>query len=133
MSTFASTSPHVVLAERGQAYGQHIAMNVKGCDPALTSDPDHMRDWVTDLVDEIGMTAYGPALVESFGHADPVTAGLTVLQLIETSSIVCHVSDLYLVAYVDLFSCKDYDVHRAAEFTRNRFGATAVGMVVLHR
>lgn len=133
MSTFASQSPTAVLAEPGESYGLHIALNVRGCDPAVTSDPASMRDWVADLVALLGMVPYGETFCEAFGHADPVTSGLTVVQLIETSSIVCHVSDLYRVAYVDIFSCRDYDVHRAAEFTREAFGADEARMVVMHR
>lgn len=133
MTSHASTPLPAQLADPGRQYGLHTVLNVLGCDPFLTADPHHMRDWVTDLVVQLGMTAYGPAFVESFGHADPVTSGLTVVQLIETSSIVCHVSDLYRIAYVDIFSCRDYDIHAAAEFTRERFDGTEVRMVVVHR
>ena len=55
-----------------------------------------------------------------FGSGDK--KGYPLLQLIETSNITAHFSEDTNAAYIDIFSCKEFDVERVAEFTKEFFG-----------
>ena len=47
----------------------------------------------------------------------PQTKGTSVVQFILTSTIVVHTLDLLGSVYVNIFSCKAFDVTQAQEFT----------------
>ena len=52
------------------------------------------------------------------------TKGTSAVQFILTSTIVIHTLDLMEAAYVNVFSCKEFDADEAAQFTAKWFGAT---------
>jgi len=54
-------------------------------------------------------------------------------QLIETSLVSGHFANETNAAYLDVFSCKEYEPVRAAEFCRDFFGAQSVTYQVLFR
>ena len=57
-------------------------------------------------------------------QTDPKTKGTSAVQFILTSTIVIHTLDLMRAAYVNIFSCKDFNTDQAAEFTADWFGST---------
>ena len=90
-------------------WGQHLALDVRACDRDKITDAAMLRAWVTELVDRIGMRAYGAPLVEHFATHDPTASGFSVVQLIETSNICGHFVDGNGDAYIDVFSCAPFD------------------------
>ncbi len=54
----------------------------------------------------------------------PKTKGTSAVQFILTSTIVIHTLDLMKAAYVNIFSCKEFDTDEAAEFTAKWFRST---------
>ena len=50
--------------------------------------------------------------------------GTSAVQFILTSTIVIHTLDLMKAAYVNIFSCKNFNTDQAAEFTADWFGST---------
>ena len=54
---------------------------------------------------------------------NPKTKGTTAIQFILTSNITIHTLDILGEVYVNLFSCKDYDIKSAQDFTLRFFGA----------
>ena len=89
-------------------WGYHLILDVKGCNPGKAKDPDYIAGFVKDLVRLIDMVPYGePRLVHFADNTDK--AGWTVIQLIETSSIMGHFLDDNGDLYLDVFSCKDFD------------------------
>lgn len=65
--------------------------------------------FVKELVKEIGMEAYGDPWVERFATHDPTKGGYSLYQMITTSSISSHFVDLTGDAYIDVFSCKEFN------------------------
>jgi S-adenosylmethionine/arginine decarboxylase-like enzyme len=115
----------------GRYWGTHLTVDLGGCDPAVTGDPDAICRWALDLCALIGMRPYGEPLVEHFGQ--DALAGWTVVQLIETSNLVVHANDVDHSVFVDVFSCRPFDVGKAAAFTADRFGAQSSTWRVLER
>ncbi len=108
-----------------QPWGLSGAIDLGGCDPRAISDPAHIERFVVALCDLIEMRRFGEPLIVRFG-ADPRVCGYSLAQLIETSLISGHFAEESQSAYIDIFSCKAYRPHLAAEFCRRWFGAATV-------
>ncbi len=77
------------------------------------------------------MKAHGPCHIDRFGSGN--LEGYSAIQFIETSSITVHLDEKWNRAFVDVFSCKDFDGERALAFTKEYFGAKTSKMVELDR
>jgi len=102
------------------AWGHHLILDASGCNENRR-DGDAIKAFARDLIDAVGMTAYGAPIVKHFGHADPDTRGFTLVQLIETSNITAHFCDNTGEIYLDLFSCKDFNTETAVAVFRRHF------------
>jgi S-adenosylmethionine/arginine decarboxylase-like enzyme len=114
------------------AWGLCTCIDLKGCDPAAIRDAERIRRYVIEICDLIRMKRFGEPQVVHFGPNDRV-AGYSMTQLIETSLISGHFANEANAAYIDIFSCKEYEPEEAAEFTRRFFGADSVAFQVLLR
>lgn len=123
----------VVDLRIGEPYGMHLVLQLARCDPAAIGSRRVLRRWAIDLVDLIGMKRRGSPLVEHFGHADPITAGFSVHQWLETSNLTAHFSELLRTGYVDVFSCRDFDPEKVVAFCIERFGAQNTATLVVLR
>jgi S-adenosylmethionine/arginine decarboxylase-like enzyme len=114
------------------AWGLCTCIDLKGCDPAAIRDADLIRRYVIEVCDLIRMKRFGEPQVVHFGPNDRV-AGYSMTQLIETSLISGHFASEANAAYIDIFSCKEYEPEVAAEFTCRFFGADSVAYQVVLR
>ena len=92
----------------GQQWGYHLILDVRGCELARATDPEYIKFFVQELVRRIEMIPYGDIIVAHFAEGTDL-AGWTVVQLIQTSSIMGHFVDLTGDLYLDVFSCKEFD------------------------
>ena len=65
------------------------------------------------------MVAYGQPMIEHFATHDDEKAGWSLVQLIETSSITGHFVDKNGDFYIDVFSCKEFDIDKTIDFVSN--------------
>jgi S-adenosylmethionine decarboxylase len=115
-------------------YGVELVMDLYHCDLAKISDGEHIRKYLIELCDNvIFMKRFGEPIVEHFGHENPITAGYSMVQLIETSCVSGHFSEHKKSCYINVFSCKWFDVEAAAEFTKNWFGASEINRKIADR
>jgi S-adenosylmethionine decarboxylase len=121
------------MHEGQQTFGTELILDLAGCDLDAISSGERIAAFATELCRLIDMRAYGAPIVERFGLADLKTAGYTLVQLIETSSIVAHFSEAWGTAYINVFSCRPFDPDVAADYVRDVFGAQEVRKVVLIR
>ena len=91
-------------------WGYHLILDCQGCDYNEISSREHLAAFVKRLVKEIEMVAYGEPVLEHFATHDPEKAGFSLVQLIETSSITGHFVDKNGDAYLDIFSCKPFEI-----------------------
>ena len=89
--------------------------------------------WVRTLVDRIGMRAHGDPVCEHFAAHDPEAAGYSLVQLIETSSITGHFVDRNGDAYIDVFSCKPFDLETVRSVVHDYFRPAAIRVTYLTR
>jgi len=103
-----------VFQENPDAWGYHLIIDACGCNDNIKSG-DALTAWVQELVELIDMVAYGKPMVEHFAKHDPLKAGYTLVQMIETSAINGHFVDLNGGAYIDIFSCKPFNARTVME------------------
>ena len=58
-------------------------------------------------------------MIEHFATHDEDKAGWSLVQLIETSSITGHFVDKNGDFYLDLFSCKEFDIDKTTNFVKD--------------
>ena len=117
--------------ERYNAWGLHAVINLKHANPSYIRDAERIKRFLIELSDLIEMKRYGDPWVERFGEGDK--AGITGVQLIETSNIMAHFADELNAVYLDIFSCKWYDQEKAINFSKDYFEAKEADYSILLR
>ncbi len=107
-------------------FGWELVMDLHGCRYEMISNGEEIQRFARELCEVIEMKAYGEPLTPYFGENQEHTKGYSLLQFIETSSIVGHFSENTGSAYINIFSCKRYNPERAEKFTKEFFGAERV-------
>lgn len=90
------------------AWGFHLSLDCYGGVKELVTNANNISLFAKELVKRIDMKAYGEPQVIHFGEDDK--QGYTLVQLIETSNICAHFCDDTGNFYLDVFSCKPYDI-----------------------
>jgi S-adenosylmethionine/arginine decarboxylase-like enzyme len=132
MATMVSDQEIVTQFRQRECWGLCTSVDLKGCDPASIRDPEKIRQFVIELCDLIDMHRFGEPTIIHFGPNERV-AGYSMTQLIETSLVSGHFANDANAAYLDIFSCKEYEPAKAAEFCKDFFGAQSVSYQVLFR
>lgn len=105
---------------RKTPWGYSTTLDLKKCNYKIRNEKD-IKDFVYQLTDLIEMKRYGECKVIHFGSGNK--SGYSMLQLIETSNITGHFCDEDNSAYIDIFSCKEYDEIAMEKFTMKFFDA----------
>ena len=122
---------HPIAEAKKSHWGYHLLLDISGCNEE-TRDKNAITEFIKDLVKAIGMKAVGEPVVKDFAEGTPL-GGFSAMQFIETSSITAHFVNSSRTAYLDVFSCKDFDQNAAIELVKERFGAKSVKQRFLYR
>lgn len=117
----------------GSFWGYHLILDCKACDKAKITDGDQIRNFAKVLVKAIDMKAYGEPVLEHFATHNPLAGGYSLVQLIETSDITAHFVDLNGDAYIDIFSCKPFDIETAQKVVQESFSPQSIRKTYLER
>lgn len=120
-------------AARHSFWGYHLILDCKACDKAKITDASTIKNFAKVLVKAIDMKAYGEPILEHFATHDPAAGGYSLVQLIETSDITAHFVDLNGDAYIDIFSCKTFDIAVAEKVVRECFSPQSIRKTYLER
>jgi len=121
------------MKKRAQKFwGKLASVDLVGCNDKI-SKPDEIRRFCNTLCKKIKMKKYGPTYLKRFGVGK--LEGYSFMQFIETSSITAHFEEQQnpKKAFIDIFSCKDFDEKTAAKFCKDFFGANKMKVKVLIR
>ena len=91
-------------------WGYHLILDCKGCDKDKVTKKENIEELSRIITKAIDMIPFGEPLVYHFGHNNPKTSGFSLVQLIETSAITGHFVDHNGDTYLDIFSCKSFDI-----------------------
>lgn len=113
-------------------WGKLASIDLVGCNDRI-SKPYDIRRFCNLLCKKIKMKKYGPIHLKRFGVGK--LEGYSFMQFIETSSITAHFEEQQnpKKAFIDIFSCKDFDEKMAGKFCKSFFGADKVNIKVLIR
>lgn len=113
---------------------QELILDLYHCNFQTISSKQKIKEYVNQLCPLIGMKKYGPFRISRFAGDSPFGEGYSFLQFIETSSITGHFVELNKnIAYINIFSCKTFDVQKARQFSKKFFGAKKVKNRILMR
>jgi len=117
---------HKEMSHKESFYGTELILDLHGCDASRFIRSD-LAEYFTRLCELIDMERCDLHFWDDVGvsedeqQTDPKTKGTSAVQFILTSTIVVHTLDLMKTVYVNIFSCKEFDVDEAAEFTAKWF------------
>ena len=115
-----------------QPYGIELLLDLKGCDLADLSR-QRLTDYCVRLCDLIRMVRHGDPMIWEDDSGVPHLHGVSVVQFIETSNVVCHALPLLRAVYLNIFSCRAFDTEAAKRFSQEFFRAESVVYTVVTR
>jgi S-adenosylmethionine/arginine decarboxylase-like enzyme len=99
--------------------GQLTIINLHECDKNLMKDKRALKRFGVELCNVIYMVPHGHPIVKRFGSGK--LQGYSLVQLIETSNITVHLDEFENKAFIDIFSCKNFDPKKAEKFSVDYF------------
>lgn len=99
-----------------QPYGMELVMDLHECDLEGIVNKEKLTEFLVELCDLIDMKRHGDPLFWEDDSDIPHLRGVSVVQFIETSTIVCHPLPMLHSVYLNIFSCKEFDAQKALEF-----------------
>lgn len=108
-------------------------MDLTLCQHDRLTSREILEQFVKELIAQVNMVAHGVCHIERFGSPEENLEGYSAMQFIETSTITVHLDEVNDRAYVDLFSCQDFDAPTTFEFVKKYFGAQGGKLSVLER
>jgi len=94
-----------------------------GCNKEKLSDMDMIFDTLDKFPEKIGMTKIMPPYVFKYQGVVPEDYGISGVVLIAESHITIHTFPEKQDAFIDIFSCKDFDTAPATAFVIDLFEA----------
>lgn len=117
-------------------WGLHLIINAAGANIEKISSHENIKAFAKDLVKRIDMIPFGDPQTVRFGEGD--LEGITLVQLIYTSSITCHFVEKNMgdgtgSYYMDVFSCKSFNPDDVLKCCEEYFGKTRNSITFLTR
>lgn len=109
-------------------YGMELILDLHECDIS-TFTRKSIRNYLKQLCDEVIFMErgtlhwwdYNGVDPEEYKKVPPHLKGVSVVQFIMTSTIVIHTLEDLKKVFINIYSCKDFDVDGALLFTQNWF------------
>jgi len=113
-------------------YGLEMILDLKGCDLSDLSR-EKLHKFFIDLCDLIDMKRHGDPVFWEDTSDIPHLRGVSGFQFIETSNVVCHPLPMLNAVYLNIFSCKEFNIDQALKFCTEFWGATSENHTVVSR
>ncbi len=115
------------------SYGVESIMDIHKCDTSLFTK-ENLLEYVKEVTQRSGMTVYGePFVWDAMKYEEDHLNGISVLQWIMTSSIVIHSMNKTGVIFINIFSCKEFDVDMIANFSKEFFQGQTMDLRTIKR
>lgn len=102
-------------------WGYHVMMDCWNSERVPMQSRRRVEQFIKELVERIDMEPIGEPWIEYTAGHDPGKAGFTATQIIVTSSIVAHFVDSTGSIYLDVFSCKNFDIEEVESVVKKYF------------
>ena len=102
-------------------FGKHLILDCKKCKKGKIKDLENIKKFINELLKITKMKKWGDLIVQNLNYGPKHLHGYSIVQLIHTSSIVCHFCNNTGDLYVDFFSCKNFDNIKIINFLNKYF------------
>ncbi len=106
-------------------FGPHLTLDLSDCNVDRLSDPAHILRLLNDLPEQLGMRKIAEPYIIDYPPQEHTfdKGGVTAFVLIAESHISIHTFKEQRYAFVDIFSCKPFDVDKAVAYFVDHLGA----------
>jgi S-adenosylmethionine/arginine decarboxylase-like enzyme len=121
-----------------ESYGKELILDLNNCN-IKTFTRESIGNYFDQLCELIDMKAEDRYFWDDEGvpseecQTDPKTCGVSAVQFILTSTIVVHSLTKLRKVFINIFSCKDFDVNEARGFTIKWFNSKVYNDVTVMR
>lgn len=112
-------------------WGQSVIIDLYKCDPYIIRNSQKIINYVEKLCNLLELKKFGETKVVDFGEGR--VKGYSMIQLITTSLISGHFANESNNAYIDIFSCKQFQKEKASEFSKIYFKAKEINVKETYR
>lgn len=128
-------APIVLLSRKAhiKPWGKSAAIDLYECDHNRLTSKKLLKEFVLQVIKLIKMQAHGPCHIDRFGNKEENLEGYSAMQFIETSAITVHLDEKWNRAFIDIFSCKNFNEQEAFDFAKRYFNAQEGKLTVLDR
>jgi S-adenosylmethionine decarboxylase len=106
-------------------FGPHVTIDLIGCPKEILSDYELHFNYLKMLPSLIDMTPITQPYVFPYSGLVPEDRGITGIVIIAESHLSIHSFEEKGYSFIDIFSCKGFDVEKAIEITLNTFKPTS--------
>ncbi|MEK6862139.1 MAG: adenosylmethionine decarboxylase [Nanoarchaeota archaeon] len=116
-------------------FGPHLTLDLYYCNRKKISDLKFIYNILHELPDFIGMKKISPPHVVFYEGSEGTfdKGGISGFVLITTSHITVHTFSEQEHVFIDIFSCKDFDVEKAERYLVEKFEAKKVDKNLFQR
>ncbi len=104
-------------------FGQELILDLYDCDHKIICSGEKIKEFSVKLCNLIDMKRFGEPFLQRFAEHSEFAAGYSIAQMIETSLISGHFSEFWNRAYLNIFSCKEFNIEDATNFAKDFFKA----------
>lgn len=118
-------------------YGKELIIDLHHCNHSFTRKV--IREYFKGICDLIDMKREKLIwwddlyTLENEKEIEPHLMGTSAVQFIKTSNITIHTLDMLCQVYINIFSCKDFDVYVASKFSAEWFDGIIVNKQTIRR
>ena len=104
------------MTTRNSGYGPHLMLDLNDCDDAILDNLEACYGLLRDLPAMVRMTPITQPYVFRYEAPVPGDEGITGVAIIAESHISLHTYPKKGFVFVDVFSCKAFDVKKATDY-----------------
>ena len=116
-----------------EVWGQSLSIDLGECEHSLMISPKKLKEFSKRICKEIDMVPFGEPIIKRFPIGNETLEGYSMMQFIMTSSITVHLDEVDNRAFINIFSCKKFDVNIAKKFCKSFFRAKKIRAKNLYR
>ena len=116
-----------------KSFGPHLTLDLTGCPKEILENYELHFNYLKTLPEMIGMTPIIQPYVFPYSGLVPEDRGITGIVIIAESHLSVHSFQEKNYTFIDIFSCKDFDVDKAVEYTLELFKPTSFTKNIVER
>lgn len=114
-------------------FGPHVTIDLIGCPKEILSDYELHFNYLKMLPSLIQMTPITQPYVFPYSGLVPEDKGITGIVIIAESHLSIHSFEDKGYSFIDIFSCKGFDVDKAIEITLSTFKPQTYELNIVER